>query len=80
MMTATTNTIETKGTAVAAEARLQHGGSGQLGGGGGSVGSAGGVGSGSMAVAAFAQPKMKVEVEEKAPLWSVWDWVFFTSS
>jgi hypothetical protein len=27
----------------------------------------------------FARPKMKVEVEEKAPLWSVWDWVFFTS-
>jgi len=52
MMTATTITIETKGTAVAAEARLQHGGSGQLGGGGGSVGSAGGVGSGSVAVTA----------------------------
>ena len=27
----------------------------------------------------FARPKMKVEVEEKAPLWSVQDWVFFTS-
>jgi len=52
MMTATTITIKTKGRAVAAEARLQHGGSGQLGGGGGSVGSAGGVGSGNVAVAA----------------------------
>ena len=38
MMTATTITIETKGTAVAAKARLQRGGSGQLGGGGVSVG------------------------------------------
>jgi len=37
-MTATTITIETKGTAVVAEARLQCGGSGQLGGGGVSVG------------------------------------------
>ena len=52
MMTSTTITIETKGTVVAAEARLQHGGSGQLGGGGGSVGSAGDVGSGSVAVTA----------------------------
>ncbi len=52
MTTATTITIETKGTAVAAEARLQRGGSGQLGSGGGSVGSAGGVGSDSVAVAA----------------------------
>ena len=43
MMTATTITIKIKGMAVAAEARLQRGGSGQLGGGGGSVGSAGGV-------------------------------------
>ena len=42
MMTATTITIETKGTAVAAEARLQRGGSGQLGGGSGSVSSTGG--------------------------------------
>jgi hypothetical protein len=38
MMTATTITIETKGTAVALKARLQRGGSGQLGGGGVSVG------------------------------------------
>ncbi len=38
MMTATTITIETKGTAVAAKARLQRGGSGQHGGGGVSVG------------------------------------------
>ncbi len=38
MMTATTITIETKGTAVAAKAQLQRGGSGQLGGGGVSVG------------------------------------------
>ena len=52
MMTAMTITIETKGMAVAAEVRLQHGGSGQLGDGGGSVGSAGSVGSSSMAVAA----------------------------
>ncbi len=28
----------------------------------------------------LARPKMKVEVEEKAPLWSVRDWVFFTSN
>jgi hypothetical protein len=46
MMTATTITIEMKGTAVAVEARLQRGGGGQLGGGGGSVGSAGAIGSG----------------------------------
>jgi hypothetical protein len=42
MMTATTLTIEMKGTTVAAEKRLQRGGSGQLGSGSGSIGSAGG--------------------------------------
>jgi hypothetical protein len=52
-MPAMTITIETKGTAVAAEARWQRGGSGQLGGGGGRVGSAGGVDSSSVGVAAW---------------------------